>query len=145
MSHPRHNPEQPPPVAPKYRKDPKHWNHRIQECVLSCEREDGFGYAITIAGGADNGLFCYITDIKHDQLNIHNGKLHTDEIILEIQGQKIAGFTLRDGTAWLKQVGQNGAPVMLKTVKIGKVPFIRMINSKDLVTLITVEGRQFCN
>lgn len=118
MSRPNTKHDQPPPVAPKTRKDSKHWSQRIQETVVSAVPEEGLG--VTISGGADNGQFCCISDITHDQLTYHSGRLHTDEIILEIQGQKIAGYTLRDATIWLKQVSQNGAPVMIKTVKIGK-------------------------
>ena len=106
-----------PPVAlpPKPKRD--HWSTRIQETVVSAVPEDNLG--ITLSGGADNGQFCCINDINHSHLTYHSGKLNIDELILEIQGQKVAGYTLRDATIWLKQVSQNGAPVMVKTVKIG--------------------------
>ncbi|XP_069101307.1 membrane-associated guanylate kinase, WW and PDZ domain-containing protein 1-like isoform X7 [Argopecten irradians] len=120
MSRPNAQHDQPPPVAPKTRKESKHWSQRIQETVVSAVPEEGLG--VTITGGADNGQFCCISDISHDQLTYHSGRLHVDEILLEIQGQKIAGYTLRDATIWLKQVSQNGAPVMIKTVKIGMLP-----------------------
>ena len=76
--------------------------------------------SVVIKGGADNGQFCWIGDVQHDRVNYHTGKLHQDDIILEIQGQKVAGYTLRDTLTWLKQVSRNGAPVMFKTVKPGK-------------------------
>jgi len=118
MSRPKAPQGPPPPVAPKTRRDLNHWSQRIQETVVSAVPEEGLG--VTITGGADNGQFCCISDIKHEQLNYHSGKLHTDEIVLEIQGKKVAGNTLRDATVWLKQISQNGAPVLIKTVKIGK-------------------------
>ncbi|KAK3103335.1 hypothetical protein FSP39_018567 [Pinctada imbricata] len=109
-----------PPVAlpPKPRRD--HWSARIQETVVSAVPDDSLG--IVLSGGADNGQFCYINDINKSHLTYHSGKLNLDELILEVQGQKIAGYTLRDATLWLKQVSQNGAPVMIKTVKIGLLP-----------------------
>ncbi|XP_052067223.1 membrane-associated guanylate kinase, WW and PDZ domain-containing protein 2-like isoform X2 [Mytilus californianus] len=125
MSHNKQDIVRQPPVAPppKPQKDhnqQKHWSQRIQETVVSALPEGEFG--IHLKGGADNGQFCYISELKLSQLTFHNGKLYVDDIILEIQGQKIAGYTLRDATIWLKQVGQNGAPIMVKTVKIGLLP-----------------------
>lgn len=106
-----------PPIKPR-KPDLKHWCQRIQETVVSALPEESLG--VIISGGADNGQFCWISEIKQDQLTYHSGKLFTEEIILEIQGQKVAGYTLRDATIWLKQVSQNGAPVMIKTVKVGE-------------------------
>lgn len=122
MSHNKQDIVRQPPVAPppkpmKELNVQKHWCQRIQEAVVSSNAEGEFG--ITLGGGADNGQFCVIANLKLPQLTFHNGKLFVDDIILEIQGQKIAGYTLRDATVWLKQVGNNGNPVMVKTVKIG--------------------------
>lgn len=122
MSHNKHDIVRQPPVAPppKPVKDQivqKHWCQRIQEAVVSSNADGEFG--ITLGGGADYGQFCVIASLKLPQLTFHNGKLYVDDIVLEIQGQKIAGYTLKDATVWLKQVGNNGNPVMVKTVKIG--------------------------
>jgi hypothetical protein len=113
----------PPPKLPppKPRKDgvgvKQHWSQRIQETVLSAVPDESLN--IILKGGADNGLFCYVGEVKHDKITYHSGKLHQDEIVLEVQGQKIAGYTLRDASYWLKQVSQNGAPVMVKSVRTG--------------------------
>ncbi|XP_056000643.1 membrane-associated guanylate kinase, WW and PDZ domain-containing protein 1-like isoform X12 [Ostrea edulis] len=124
MSYPNSNAytNKPPPLAipPKLRREQKHWSQRVNETVVSTSPEDGLG--ITLSGGADNGQFVWIETIKADQLTYHSGKLYIDDLILEIQGQKIAGYTLRDANIWLKQVSQNGAPVMIKSIKIGLLP-----------------------
>ncbi|KAL3852402.1 hypothetical protein ACJMK2_016053 [Sinanodonta woodiana] len=125
------NKQPPPQVSPiKPRKpdpsnggregDSTHWSGRVQETVVSALPDDILH--LTIHGGADNGSFCYLEGIDHQKINYHSGKLQPDSIILEIQGQKISGNTLRDAVTWLKQVTQNGAPVMIKTVKIGLLP-----------------------
>lgn len=123
MSYPNSNAytNKPPPLAipPKLRREQKHWSQRVNETVVSTSPEDGLG--ITLSGGADSGQFVWIETIKADQLTYHSGKLYIDDLILEIQGQKIAGYTLRDANIWLKQVSQNGAPVMIKSIKIGKI------------------------
>lgn len=120
MSYPNSNSytNKPPPLAPK-RREQRHWSQCINETVVSTGQEDGLG--VTLSGGADNGQFVWIDTIREDHLTYHSGKLHTDDILLEIQGQKVAGYTLKDANFWLKQVSQNGAPVMIKSIKIGKI------------------------
>lgn len=109
----------PPQPPPKPNKDARHWCQLIQETIVSSAHgEEGLD-VITVKGGADSGLFCYIGDVNHDRVNYHGGKLFADDIMLEIQGQKVSGYTLRDASIWLKQVSQNGAPVMIKTVRTG--------------------------
>ena len=125
MSKPK---QTPPPVLQKPRRDPSagrapgpdpnHWSVCIRETVLSALPDDTFH--VTLLGGADNGLFCYLDEVDHGKVTYHSGQLESDHIILEIQGQRIAGYTLRDAMVWLKQVSQNGAPVMIKSVKSGK-------------------------
>ena len=90
-----------------------HWTKQVRETVASAFHDD---LPITIDGGADNGQFCFLGLIRVDKIHYHGGKLTKDDVILEIQGQKISGYTQRDATLWLKQVSQNGAPVMIKTV-----------------------------
>ena len=107
------------PNLPKPRKEPKHWSQRVSECIVSAGPEGNLN--LTIRGGADNGQFCWLGEIRHDKVHYHSGKLHQDDIILEIQGQKVAGYTLRDLESWLGQVSKNAAPVMFKTVRSGKV------------------------
>jgi hypothetical protein len=97
------------------KKEPKHWSQRVQECIVSFGPEGVL--PVVIKGGADSGQFNWIADTKHDKVNYHSGKLHESDIVMEIQGQKVAGYTLRDTLTWMKQVSRNGAPVMFKTVK----------------------------
>lgn len=90
-----------------------HWTKQVRETVASAFHDD---LSVTIEGGAEYGQFCFIGDIRVDRINYHGGSLNLNDIILEIQGQKISGYTQRDASLWLKQVSQNGAPVMIKTV-----------------------------
>lgn len=90
-----------------------HWTKQVRETVASAFHDD---LPVSVEGGADNGQFCYLGMVRVDKINYHGGKLNTGDIILEIQGQKISGYTQRDASVWLKQVSQNGAPVMIKTV-----------------------------
>nr|KAI8728720.1 membrane-associated guanylate kinase; WW and PDZ domain-containing protein 1; partial [Biomphalaria glabrata] len=90
-----------------------HWTKQIRETVASAFHDD---LSIEIDGGADNGQFCYVGHIRVDKINYHSGRITTGDIILEIQGQKISGYTQRDARIWLKQVSHNGTPVMIKTV-----------------------------
>lgn len=114
----------PPPKSPgplgRLKDGPKHWSQRVHETLVS-GGPDGI-CNLPIRGGAENGKFCFLGDVKHERLNYHTSeKLHADEIILEVQGQKVGGFTLWDLQDWLKHVSKNGVPVMFKTVKTGEI------------------------
>ncbi|XP_053377316.1 membrane-associated guanylate kinase, WW and PDZ domain-containing protein 2-like isoform X5 [Mercenaria mercenaria] len=100
--------------------DPNHWSLRVQETLVSALPDESLH--VTLLGGADNGYFLYLDEVEHDKITYHSGKLEAGNIVLEIQGQRIAGYTLRDALIWLKQVSQNGAPVMIKSVRPGQLP-----------------------
>jgi hypothetical protein len=52
-----------------------------------------------------------------DHVPMVSGKLYPNEIILEIQGQKISGYTLYDVISWLKQLSQTYQTITFRTVK----------------------------
>lgn len=72
-----------------------------------------------MTGGADFGEFPYLGELKQERIRYQQGKLHQDDIILDVQGQKVAGFTQRDVVLWLKHCSKNGNPVTLQCVKAG--------------------------
>lgn len=115
------NRQSPPPKGPppKPKREPRHWSQHIQETVASASHEESL--CLSLKGGADNGQFIFLGSIDHDKISYHGGKLFEGEILLEVQGQKLSGYTLRDAIVWLKQVSQNGAPVMIKTVHTGEL------------------------
>ncbi|XP_071817085.1 membrane-associated guanylate kinase, WW and PDZ domain-containing protein 3-like isoform X5 [Apostichopus japonicus] len=75
-------------------KPPKHWTQNIQDSTVD-RAEDGKIH-FSVKGGAENGQFIFVSDIKHDKIVIRSGKVHVDEILLEVNGTKVAGFTLWD-------------------------------------------------
>lgn len=99
-------------------REPTHWTHHVQETLLSTGRE-GLLHVV-VRGGADGGSFCWIADVDQDRVNYHSGRLGPDEVVLEVQGQKVAGYTLQDLLDWLWMVSDNGNPVMFKTVHSGE-------------------------
>ncbi|KAK3797857.1 hypothetical protein RRG08_052456 [Elysia crispata] len=105
----------PPPKGPPIfdKNTEVHWTKQVRETVASAFHDD---LPVSIDGGAENGQFCNLGLIRVDKINYHGGKLTSGDIILEIQGQKVSGYTQRDASLWLKQVSQNGAPIMIKTV-----------------------------
>ena len=117
----------PSPPAPPQR-EAKHWSQHVHECVLSTGPEGLFH--LVVKGGAENGQFCYMGNVQQSDINYHSGKLYMDDVILEIQGQKVAGFTLRDLLEWLKHVSKNATPVMFKTIKGGELcqSFVKTLN-----------------
>ena len=84
-------------------KPPKHWTQRLHECVLT--RDEGGSINIAVKGGAENGLFPYISFIQGERIQVQSGKMHVDEIIMEVNGHKLAGYTLWDIEALFKHLG----------------------------------------
>ena len=102
----------------KPRKEARHWSTKVQESIISSGAEGTLN--IVVRGGAESGQFCYVGELKQDKLIYHSGKLQQNDIILEVQGQKVSGFILKDLLDYIKHVGKNGAPVILKTVRSGE-------------------------
>ena len=97
-------------------KPPKHWTQRVHECAIS--RDDGGSINIAVKGGAENGAFPFLSDIRQDRILLRSGKLHVDEILLEVNGHKLAGYTLWDIEALFKHLGD--VEFHLKIVKPGE-------------------------
>lgn len=97
-----------------------HWSSQVRETIVSTGR-DGLLH-ITVLGGADSGSFCWIGgDFQSiDLVRCHSGKLKGNEILLEVDGEQVAGYTLGDLLRLLWSATENGNPVLLKTVDIGK-------------------------
>ncbi|XP_071805383.1 membrane-associated guanylate kinase, WW and PDZ domain-containing protein 3-like isoform X1 [Asterias amurensis] len=98
-------------------KPPKHWSQYVHETVVS-PTEDGSSN-FTIRGGAENGLFPFVADIRSDRILLRSGKLHTDDIVVELNGHKLPGFTLWDIEALQVHIGKG--PLHVKTVKPGQM------------------------
>ncbi|XP_055329132.1 membrane-associated guanylate kinase, WW and PDZ domain-containing protein 3-like isoform X2 [Paramacrobiotus metropolitanus] len=94
-----------------------HWTQSLSEAVIIAHPEGSLG--LTIKGGADYGEFPYLGELKQENILYGQGFLQQDDLILDVQGQKVAGFTQRDVVLWLKHCSRNRTPVSLKCVKAG--------------------------
>ncbi|XP_067928192.1 membrane-associated guanylate kinase, WW and PDZ domain-containing protein 2-like isoform X2 [Watersipora subatra] len=100
----------------------QHWSHLVSETTLAFSPDcSPASYPLPIAGGSEYGLFCLVGEhVKHNKLIYHLGpKLHSDDIILEVQGQRVAGYTSSDLKEWLLSASQNSNPFLIKTAKSG--------------------------
>lgn len=96
----------------------QHWSNAIQEVLLS--QSGDHSNAVSICGGAENGQFCCIGDVVLDRITYHHdGRLRTNDVLLEVQGRCVAGFTLDDVVEWIAAAGRNNGPVLYKTVLSG--------------------------
>lgn len=97
----------------------RHWSNDVQEVLVSQsgDRSD----AVIVRGGAENGQFCWIGDVKPDSITYHHdGRLRSNDVLLEVQGQCVAGYTLADVVEWVAVAGRNNSPVLYKTVLSGQ-------------------------
>ncbi|XP_043092781.1 membrane-associated guanylate kinase, WW and PDZ domain-containing protein 2a isoform X3 [Puntigrus tetrazona] len=86
-----------------------HWTNRVHEVVLSRGPSGDLGFELQ--GGAENGRFPVLGEVKPDR-----GKLHRDELLLEVNDTPVAGLTIRDVWAVVRHCKD---PVRLKCVKQG--------------------------
>ena len=90
----------------------RHWSIRAHESLI-CRNKDGH-FCLNVEGGAELGLFPYIGDLRQDRINYRVGKLHTGEVILEVNHKRVPGMIKKDVIALIKR---SADPVSLVTVK----------------------------
>ena len=102
-----------------------HWNEIVQETVLSATNPEKLYFNLT--GGADDGQFPHIGEIHSNpedvEVSVRGHGLNIGDVLLEIQGQKVSGFTGQDVQEVLKQCLQNGKMVVVRAVPKGKPNF----------------------
>ena len=90
----------------------EHWSNAVFDSFLTANADGTLD--VIIEGGSDNGEFPYFGYVPPTDYNLSKG-----DVILEIQGQKIAGFTKRDVLSLLNQCLKNDCSVEIKAVKSG--------------------------
>lgn len=77
-----------------------------------------------IEGGADEGAFPWVGRVW--QANIDTSQVvsgvdvEAGDVVLEIQGQKVSGYTRGDVLAWMKHCLKSRSPVVVSTASEGK-------------------------
>lgn len=100
------------PSVSKCQTDASHWFQEVREVVVRAKPDGTLNFVVR--GGSDHGEFAFVVETEEG-----SGLLDGD-ILLEVQGEKVAGYTQRDVLAWLNHCCRNGNPVTLKTVRTGQ-------------------------
>ncbi|XP_061438113.1 membrane-associated guanylate kinase, WW and PDZ domain-containing protein 2 isoform X16 [Rhineura floridana] len=101
-------------------KKKSHWTSRVHECIIVRNQEGQLGFELK--GGAENGQFPYLGEVKPGQVVYESGgKLVPEELLLEVNETPVAGLTIRDVLAVIKHCKD---PIRLKCVKQGGNPRI---------------------
>ncbi|XP_062839588.1 membrane-associated guanylate kinase, WW and PDZ domain-containing protein 2 isoform X6 [Anolis carolinensis] len=100
-------------------KKKSHWTSRVHECAIVRSAEGQLGFELK--GGAENGQFPYLGEVKPGQVLYEagggaGGKLVPEELLLEVNETPVAGLTIRDVLAVIKHCKD---PIRLKCVKQG--------------------------
>uniref|UniRef100_A0A667XXA3 Membrane-associated guanylate kinase, WW and PDZ domain-containing protein 1 n=1 Tax=Myripristis murdjan TaxID=586833 RepID=A0A667XXA3_9TELE len=91
-----------------------HWITKVNECAV---RRDARGELnVELCGGAENGEFPYIGQVREDAVLYQSGKLYDKELLLEVEGLSVAGLPLYD---ILTLMNSCKGPIRLKTVRQG--------------------------
>ncbi|KAM3926277.1 membrane-associated guanylate kinase, WW and PDZ domain-containing protein 2 isoform 4-T4 [Leptodactylus fuscus] len=97
-------------------KKKNHWTNKVHECVIDRSLEGELGF--DIRGGAENGQFPYLGEIKPGKVSYQSGKLVPEELLLEVNDTPVAGLTIRDVLAVIKHCKD---PIRIKCVKQGGI------------------------
>ncbi|RXM99140.1 Membrane-associated guanylate kinase, WW and PDZ domain-containing protein 2 [Acipenser ruthenus] len=96
-------------------KKKSHWTNKVHEIVICRSEEGELGF--DLKGGAENGQFPYLGEVKQGKVVCQSGKLSQDELLLEVNDTPVAGLTIRDVLAVVKHCKD---PIRLKCVKQGE-------------------------
>lgn len=97
-------------------KKKSHWTSKVHESVIGRNPEGQLGFELK--GGAENGQFPYLGEVKPGKVAYESGsKLVSEELLLEVNETPVAGLTIRDVLAVIKHCKD---PLRLKCVKQGK-------------------------
>ncbi|XP_037627719.1 membrane-associated guanylate kinase, WW and PDZ domain-containing protein 1-like isoform X9 [Sebastes umbrosus] len=91
-----------------------HWITKVNDCLVV---RDACGELnVELRGGAENGEFPSIGQVKEDAVVYQDGKLCEGELLLEVEGLPVSGLPLYDIMTVMKCCKD---PVRLKTVRQG--------------------------
>lgn len=137
----------------------KHWSQKKHESCISSQCIEKSSFLSKLRGGSDSGQFIYLdsslmttnsslpmdTSMGNHNLLDNNlviqmlsGKLQPGEIVLEIQGKKVSGFTLYDVISWLKQLSKSYQSITLRTVKSSS--YTGLSNNPSNINISTSSG-----
>ncbi|XP_019898508.2 membrane-associated guanylate kinase, WW and PDZ domain-containing protein 2a isoform X7 [Esox lucius] len=97
-------------------KKKNHWTNKVHESIICRNREGELGF--DLKGGAENGQFPYLGEVRQGKVACQSGKLSQDELLLEVNDTPVAGLTIRDVHAVVRH---SKDPVRLKCVRQGGV------------------------
>ncbi|XP_049341685.1 membrane-associated guanylate kinase, WW and PDZ domain-containing protein 1 isoform X6 [Astyanax mexicanus] len=91
-----------------------HWTTKVNECAV-CKSSDG-ELSVELRGGAENGEFTYVGEVRPCTANYKYGQLSEGELLLELEGLSVSGLPLYDVLTVVKNCK---GPVRMKTVRQG--------------------------
>lgn len=107
--------------------DLHHWSDRVKEFVLVSTSDPlptPLTLPFTLQGGADVGQFPHFGDPSDHvpcQVKVDSGDSpECGDVLLEIQGQKVSGYTRADVEAWMRHCLRNANPVVIRSVSKGR-------------------------
>ena len=102
--------------------DAQHWNERVNEAVVV--RGPNGSFNICIEGGSEYGQFVVIGDVLKERVCFARSSVSAGEIILEINGKHVAGYTQSDAISLIKESNKH---LEVVTVYPGRPPLFQLL------------------
>ena len=105
------------------------WLSVVQETLFICHDESNCLLHFELDGGADEGEFPHVgqpivEDPADVGLHVSGDPIEFGSVLLEIQGQKVSGYTAADVARWFKHCLQSKNPVVVRSVPKGRAAAI---------------------
>lgn len=92
-----------------------HWVTKVNDCALLRDARGELN--VELRGGAENGEFPHVGQVREDAVAFQDGRLCEGELLLEVEGLPVSGLPLYDILTVIKCCK---GPVRMKTVRQGK-------------------------
>ena len=116
------------------------WLTEIGETYFVCQDESSNCLLhFELAGGADEGEFPHVgqpivEDPADVGLHVSGDPIVFGNVLLEIQGQKVSGYTAADVARWFKHCLQSKSPVVVRSVPKGRTRKFKINSTSTMFT-----------
>ncbi|CAG0898764.1 unnamed protein product [Cyprideis torosa] len=111
-----------PSGSPQSPESPPHWTQEVKVStllIISSGEDSPIGFEVE--GGSDYGEFARVGAVSSEAV-FGDGGVCQGEVILEVQGQNVVGFTQKDLTTWIRLCAdKNDRKVEIRTLPPGSI------------------------
>ena len=119
----------------------RHWSEHVNEAVVV--RGPNGSFNICIEGGSEYGQFVVIGDVLKERVRFKLNSVSAGEIILEINGKHVAGYTQSDAISLIKESNEHLEVVTVYPGKSSLFSIVQALSAVNLKCLLPIATRPY--